>query len=70
MPPIPQPSGKLIILPSIACTSTHCFFSLALQVSSETSQPSREGEIKLTSGVRAVFVFQSEPCLMVGRTQV
>lgn len=43
---------------STACPVPIAFSLLHVQVSSETSQPSREGEIRLSSGVRAVFVFQ------------
>lgn len=57
MPPIPQPSGKLIILhPQLVPVPVPVAFSLLrVQVSSETSQPSGEGEIKLSSGARAII---------------
>lgn len=55
---IPQTLGKLVILhPQLVPVPT-AFSLLHVRVSSETSQPSREGEIKLSSGVRPVFVFQ------------
>lgn len=59
LPPIPQPSRKLIILHPQLVPVPVAFSLLRVQVSSETSQPSRKEKLSLLSGP-GLYLYSSE----------